>query len=68
MKSVLNLLREPIQKYLDETLNINVPEIFLSDNLANGSGFVSFLNDNFNDLLIKLFKGSMIPDNLKKYI
>jgi DEAD/DEAH box helicase domain-containing protein len=47
----------PIQKYLDENLNISVPEIFLSDNLANGSGFVSFLNDNFNDLLTKLFNG-----------
>lgn len=47
----------PIQKYLDEDLTINIPEIFLSDNLVNGSGFVSFLNDNFKVLLNKLFNG-----------
>ena len=47
----------PIQKYLDDELTISVPEIFLSDNLANGSGFVSFLNDNFSNLINKLFNG-----------
>lgn len=43
----------PIQKFLDN--NIIVPEIFLSDKLANGSGFVSYLYENFTEILNKLF-------------
>lgn len=47
----------PIQKYLDANLQMSIPEVFLSDNLINGSGFVSFLNNNFNEILNKLFNG-----------
>lgn len=44
----------PIQKYNDGG-PFSVPELFLSDKLANGSGFVTFLNNNFEKLLNKLF-------------
>ena len=46
----------PIQKFAEG--NLSVPELFIFDKLANGSGFVNYLNDNIVNLIEEILQYS----------
>jgi hypothetical protein len=46
----------PIQKFAED--NLSVPELFIFDKLANGSGFVNYLNDNIVNIIEEILQYS----------